>query len=350
MIDAVVEQALSEAGVQRTRVVVGVSGGRDSMVLLDVLDRAAPGLRLELVVAHVHHGLRGADADADAAFVEARAGALGWPHQLRRVDVAAARVAGPSRDRPSPEEAARDLRRGALRAIADAVGAGWIALAHHAGDQAETLLLRLLRGTGPDGLAGMAPVDAAGRVVRPMLGVMPEAVAAHARDRGLAWREDASNRDPRFARNRLRHEFLPALAEAFNPNLLRNLSQLAEAEGTERAWIESLVDEAAKERIELGPGHLRLAIDGWDALPEALARRLARRALLEAGLGRSLSRVHVERTLAFLRRGRGVGRDRRLELPEGAVLRRVDEGFRLDVVRAPDESVPGRNATLPRRD
>ena len=213
--------------------------------------------------------------------------------------------------------------------MAAAQGCRWIATAHHAGDQAETLLLRILRGTAPDGLAGMLPICAQGIWLKPLLSAMPRTVEAWARDHGVEWREDASNADRRFARNRLRHDFLPALEAAFNPRLLRTLGQLAEAERTDREWIESLVDEAAEEWIELDRDEARLAIDGWAALPEALARRLVRRALRHLGLGRSISRVHLERTLDFLRQGRAAGSDKRIELPSGVVLSRRRAAFRI---------------------
>lgn len=322
-------RVLDAAGVRGTGVVVAVSGGRDSRVLLDLLARLADDRALELVVAHVNHGLRGDASDADETHVRETARALGLAFACRPVDPEAARRGSSSRRRPSPEEAARDQRRAALAAIAREHGCRFVATAHHAGDQAETLLLRLLRGTGPDGLAGMRGVDPEGPWIKPLLRVMPEEIQAWARARGLTWREDDSNRDPRFARNRLRHEWLPGLAEAFNPQLLRTLGQLAEAEGRDREWIATLVREAAEERIEIGPSGVRLAIDGWAGIPDALALRLVRYALVGIGLGRELSAAHLERVLAFLRRGRTAGRDKRLELPTGVVLSRCGDAFRL---------------------
>ncbi len=350
MIDEALREALEAAGVSDSRLLVAVSGGRDSVVLLDGLQRLAPERRLELVVGHVDHGLRGDESSADRAFVEGLAAERGLPAIARRVDPETARRGGASRSRPSLEEAARGVRRAALEAMADAQGARSIVTAHHLGDQAETVLLRFLRGTGPDGLAAMAPVDATGRWLRPLLGTTPEEIADAARARGLRWREDASNRDRRFTRNRLRHDWLPGLADAFNPQLLRNLADLAEAQRKDREWIEALVVEAAKERIEVGPDGVRMAIDGWDALPEALARRLARRAMREAGLERDVRRVHLERILDFLRRGRRAGRDLRIELPGGRVLSRVDDAF---LLAGPGERERvGRfgNATVPLRD
>jgi len=354
MIDADLRDAIERADLRDGRMIVAVSGGRDSIVLLDGLTRVAPARGIDLVVAHIQHGLRGDESDSDERFVAEIAAQRGLRFALRRVDPHAARVGGSSRERPTLEEAARTLRRGALEDIATEFDANWIATAHHLGDQAETVMLRILRGTGPEGLAAMAPLDDSGRFVRLLLGTTPEAIDATAREQGLVWREDASNADRRFSRNRLRHDVLPELAASFNPNLLRNLANLAEAERKDLEWIEGLVREAAKERIEVGPSGIRLAIDGWSDVPEALARRLVRLALIEAGLARDVSRAHLERVLAFLRRGRSAGRQLRIELPGGAVLARIDEAFELTRSGSPETSRDGihrgEDATVPRRD
>jgi tRNA(Ile)-lysidine synthase len=328
-LDRAFARELAAQGLRGRRVLVAVSGGRDSCVLLDLFRGAARDFALELVVGHVHHGLRGRDADLDADHVEslARAGAL--PFHRLRVDPEAARRIGPSRVRPSLEEAARDLRRAALARLADETGCAVIATAHHAGDQAETLLLRLLRGTGPDGLAGMAPRSADGRWSKPLLRVAPESIADWAARRALVWREDESNRDRRFARNRLRLDVLPELRAHFNPQLLRTLGDLAEATSTDRSWIEARVGEAAEGRVAWRDPVLHFVIDGWSALPDALARRVVLRGLVEAGLGREISRAVLLRVLAFLRRGRAVGRGKKVELPGGFLLRRVGDHFEL---------------------
>lgn len=329
-LDRLLAREIAAQGLRGERVLVAVSGGRDSCVLLDLLRGCAENAALRLVVGHVHHGLRGHEADLDAAHVEAIARAAGLEAHTRRVDPESARLrAGSSRTRPTLEEAARDLRRSALLDLAAEAGCGVIATAHHAGDQAETLLLRLLRGTGPDGLAGMAPRSLDGRWWRPLLGVLPEAIADWAAQRHLVWREDRSNGDRRHARNRLRLDVLPELMTHFNPRLLRALGDLAEAAREDRSWIEARVAEVAAERLAWRAPVLHFAIDDWTSVPEAIARRVVRRGLVEAGLGRDVSRVVLLRVLAFLRRGRAVGRDKKLELPGGFSLRRIADHFEL---------------------
>ncbi|MFK7895918.1 MAG: tRNA lysidine(34) synthetase TilS [Myxococcota bacterium] len=350
MLDKVFQRALAQLDLRPGRLLVAVSGGRDSVVLLDLLSVTAAAFELELVVAHVHHGLRGEEADADAAHVAELGLSRGLATLQRRVDVVAARASHSSRTRPTLEEAARDLRKEALLEMAEAADCFAIATGHHAGDQAETVLMRLLRGTGPDGLAGISPQSRDGRWIRPLLGVLPEALSEWASARQLAWREDSTNEEPRFTRNQLRHTLLPSLAATFNPQILRTLSNLAEAQRRDSEWIESAVEAAAKERLEISATGIRFALDGWEALPQALARRLVRRALVEAGLGRDVSRTHLERVLGVLVQGRAVGRDRKWELPGGYSLRRHDEHFELARAPRQNEIDSNEDATVEGRD
>jgi tRNA(Ile)-lysidine synthase len=168
-------------------------------------------------------------------------------------------------------------------------------------------------------------------VVRPLLAISRAEIERFARARGLDWREDASNRDPAYARARLRRDWLRGLGEAFNPRWLRAIGDLAEAQRRESEWIEPLVTQEAEARLARDGEGWTLACAGWDALPLAQARRLARRALREAGAGRDVTRVHLERTLAFVSKGRTGAR---LELPGGLVLERERGLVRLRPGRA----------------
>jgi tRNA(Ile)-lysidine synthase len=299
-------------------------------VLAHALVQRAARFDLAVALAHVNHGLRGAQSDAEEAFVADYAKRLGVACAARRVDPLGPRVtARSSRTRPTLQEAARRARADALRALAAELGAAHVATAHTADDQAETVLLRLFRGSGPEGLGGIAETSADGFFVRPLLGVTRAQLLVHARRHALTWCEDPSNADRRYARARLRHGWLPGLARAFNPALLRAIGDLAEAQRRESEWTASWVDTEARRRFALEPdGSLRVDGAGWDpsATPDALARRLARIALHRMGASRDVSRAHLDRMVRFWRTGR---RGRAIELPGELVLSRDVQGFRI---------------------
>ncbi len=195
--------------------VVGVSGGADSVALL----RALHSCGVPLTVAHVNHRLRGADSDADESFVRALCESLGVECRVLSADVAALAAGG------NLEATARRVRYAFFAEVAAEVGAAWVSTAHTADDQAETVLHRIARGTGLQGLRGIAAER--NGVVRPLLAVTRADVLAHLAAINQPFREDASNADPRFTRNRIRHELLPLL-RTFNPDVVSALAHLAE--------------------------------------------------------------------------------------------------------------------------
>lgn len=260
-------------------VLVAVSGGADSAALLDLLHELAPVLRLSLHVAHVHHGLR-PEAEADADFVGRLCERLAVPCHLERVAV--------RREPPweGLEAEARRARYAALLARARAVGAHRVATGHTADDQAETVLMRLLQGTGPRGLAGIAP--ARGPLIRPLLETRRLEIERHLRQRGLDWVEDPSNRDPRFLRNRIRHEILPFLGEVWGPEIIDSLCRSA---AMARRWV---VDLEQRARVELdrladrGPLGFVFPVADLRALPDELAFQVLLLAASELGEARPL--------------------------------------------------------------
>ena len=324
--------------VREGHVLVAASGGCDSTALVVLLHELAQGWALNISIGHVNHGLRGAESDADQAAVEELGAQLGAPVLVSRVDPAELRRNRSSRERPTVQEAARSLRYAALESQAAEAGARWIATAHHADDQAETVLLRLLRGSGPDGLGGIPETSPDGRLVRPLLRVSRQEIEAFARSRCLTWRDDRSNAGLDYARNRLRLRWLPGLAREFNPRLLRAIGDLAEAQQRDSEWIESLVEREAASRMAVEDGWLRIDPKDWALLPEALARRLARNALRRTGRARHVSRVHLERMTAFLASART---GTRLELPGGLILLRERSGYRLGPIGTAGLGGPG---------
>src|SRR5262245_18564556 len=212
--------------------VVAVSGGADSVALLRALadDPPVPGL----IVAHLNHRLRRAESDGDATFVAGLCPHL--PHYAESVDVAGT-AAG-----ENLEVTARRVRYDFLGRVARDSGAGWVATAHTLDDQAETVLHRLIRGTGLRGLRGIAEnreLAPGVRLLRPMLTVSRTEVIAYLRSIGQSWREDASNRDPAFTRNRIRHELLPLL-RTFNPEVEEALGRTAAQADEVYAGIEQV--------------------------------------------------------------------------------------------------------------
>ena len=203
------------------------------MALLRTLAQAAPEIGLVLSVAHVHHGIRGVEADADAAFVEALAARLALPWHRKDVDTPATANAR----KETLEEAARNLRYEWFRALLSEGVADAVATAHTLDDQAETVLHKLLRGAWTEGLGGIHPVIVCpkGVILRPFLSVRRAEIEGWLKNLGQSWREDATNRDTAFTRNRIRHELLPQLA-TFNPQIYTQLVNLATVARDEEAY------------------------------------------------------------------------------------------------------------------
>lgn len=220
-----------------------VSGGADSVALLRALAAIRPAGPGRLVVAHFNHRLREAAADADAAFVAKLAGELGLPCDVGSADAA---VAPTHRDQTGIEESARNARYEFLKAAAGRYGARYVATAHTADDQAETVLHRIVRGTGLSGLSGMRrarPLMHGVSLIRPLLGVRRAELLNYLWRLGQQFCDDATNQDLGFTRNRLRHELLPRLAAEYNSQVSDALLRLARLAGEAQAVIAALVDE-----------------------------------------------------------------------------------------------------------
>ena len=246
--------------------VIAVSGGCDSNFLLHALaSLLPPPARETSVVAHFHHQLRGPDADADRDCAQAAAAALGLRFETDTAPVRDLRGPG-----ESIESAARRLRHAFLAAVARRRGLERIATGHHASDQDELFLLRLLRGAGPHGLAGMppagpSPADPGLILVRPLLGLDAVRIREAAHSLGLHWREDASNLDPAFLRNRVRHDLLPLL-ESLQPGW----PQVSRRTRSILADQQALVARLAREWLE-GP-----RLIAFEDLDTALQREVVR--------------------------------------------------------------------------
>ncbi len=281
------------------RIIAAVSGGPDSMALLLLLERLRASLDLQLHVAHADHGLRGDESREDARFVEDAARGLGLPVTIGRLDVNALRA----ERHLSLEEAAREARYAFLVETAAGCGASAIAVGHTADDQAETLLMRLLRGSGAAGLAGMAAVSSlpGGRsgeriaLVRPLLDFAMAETRAYCRLRGVTPREDSSNSDLALTRNRVRLELLPLL-ERYNPRIRDALLRLGASAALDHDFLSQAADEArGRLSADAEQGVVSISRAGFRALHPALQRHVLRLAYREvAGTAKELSHRHVE--------------------------------------------------------
>ncbi len=252
---------------------IAVSGGPDSVSLCHLLHRLRHIHNVELIVGHVHHGLRGEEADADASFVKDFAKRLELPVSLRQVDVSSWR----KRHGGSLQMAARAVRYQCLRQVMDDTGAGKLALGHNADDQAEEVLLRLFRGAGQRGLTGM-PACSRDGVIRPLLGCYRHEIIAYLENHALAYRQDSSNLKPYCQRNLLRLELLPRLQESFNsrisPTLLRTSKILKEEEEFWESLVKSWLNRHSSEQES---GGRSLPIKVMLKTHPAMQRRLLRR-------------------------------------------------------------------------
>ncbi|MEW4527608.1 tRNA lysidine(34) synthetase TilS [Maioricimonas sp. JC845] len=271
---ALLQRALDDLTVADGTVVVGVSGGADSVALLHGLKRLASSHRLRLVAAHLDHGLRGSLSAEDAAWVHRLAGRLGIPIVTDQIDVAARAVAAGK----GIEETARDARYRFLQTVAQERGARWIAVAHTADDQAETILHHILRGTGLSGLRGMPAkrtLPSHVVLVRPLLSVSRAELEAYLAEIGQDYREDASNDDPQFTRNRLRHSVLPMLRREGNRKVDEALRRLGAQAAELQSAMETLAVRCLEQAIrDLQPGVARLDRDVLAAQPRHLIREI----------------------------------------------------------------------------
>lgn len=348
-------------------VVAAVSGGQDSVCMLDVLRRLQDLLGIRLHVAHLNHMFRGVQAEEEAGYVRDLAGRWGLPVTVAAIDVPGYRA----RHRLSKQVAARYARLQFLSAVAGQVGARQVAMGHTADDAVETLLMNLLRGSGLAGLCGMLPSRGMepGQlgpglesrdwrteplppprgelplVVRPILNLFRSETEEYCRARGLSFRRDPSNLDMAYRRNWVRVELLPVL-ERHVPKARERLRNAADLLADDCALVADAVDRTWSELARVAQGRVEFGLESWGRLPPALRRHLLRRAMETlAGSLEGFGRAHVDACEALVARG-PVGA--RVDLPAGLWLEKGYDSFWLAAgeapppggVRVPEEPVP----------
>jgi tRNA(Ile)-lysidine synthase len=312
------------------RILVAASGGPDSLALCHILHRLRHKHNIELIVGHVHHGLRGIEADEDAAFVQDLGDRLELPVVVRQANVRSWQ----KKHGGSLQMAARTLRYSCLRQVMFEKRASKLALGHNADDQAEEVLLRLFRGAGQRGLSGMPPCTRDG-VIRPLLECYRQEIIAYLERRALAFRQDSSNLQPWCQRNLLRLELLPHLQDKFNSRLsatlLRTSKIFKEEEDFWESLVQSWLDRHSSERGGSGPS---LPMGPLLETHPAMQRRLLRR-LVELAKG-DLKGFGFHHTESLLRFCRSAAANSRIDLPGELVAEKTYDWLTLS---RPQETV-----------
>ena len=312
-------------------IVAGCSGGADSVALVHALWFLQTRLNFHLSVAHLHHGLRGKSADADARLVDALCARLGLPLIMEKVSVRAVKAQRGG----SVEMAARAARHDFFRRVLEQTGADAIALAHHRNDQAETVLMRLLSGSGLEGLGAMdyrAEPSPGVTVIRPLLDATRDQITAFLTKHKLAWREDATNRDPAMLRNRIRHRILPSLAREGFPQVVNALARLSDVVREETNLA------SAQTRRRRLPGHGDpLPVKRLASVSIAEQRRFIRAWLADVPSGaRALDFQTTEKIRALVRDG-ATGT---VPMGRGASVSRVGEALVFRIAASPALRAP----------
>ena len=279
-----VADSLKRIGVSRdAMVLIALSGGADSVALFHAMLTLRERFGYRIGAAHLNHGIRGDESDRDEAFVRDLCARCG-------IELVVERAEGLSSDTPNLEECAREARQAFLNSAADRFGADYIAIAHQADDQAETVLMRLLRGAGAAGLGAMAE-RGPGRIIRPMIDVTRDEVTAYLKSIGESFVNDSSNQSSTILRNRVRAELMPMLGRDYAPGLRGRLVELA----SEMRALDDFVSAAARRELEASATRESLDISRFDALHPALQAEVIRQ-YIKAAIGglRRIERVHIE--------------------------------------------------------
>jgi tRNA(Ile)-lysidine synthase len=311
------------------KLVVAVSGGPDSVCMLHILAGLSNELGIKLHIAHLDHKLRGRESAADAEYVSDLANRLRVPATVTSRDVAAYR----REYRLSLEEAAREVRYAFLAEVAGDIGADRIAVGHTLDDQAETILMHLVRGSGTRGLRGLLPqtILKSGRraltVVRPLLGVSRADTIGYCRLHLLCPRDDSSNTSLTPLRNRVRHELLPMLRE-YNPNITESLLRTARLAGDDLAYLDVEAGRLREDIVQIREDTAIIDRPSFQALPAAMQRHLLRN-LLEILLGniKDVEAAHIEEIINILDRPAG----KKIVLPGGLTFLVERDRFLLGV-------------------
>ena len=272
-----VEQTVTTYGMLKPKdaVVVGVSGGPDSVALLHVLLKLSAKYSLRLGVAHLNHSLRQDDSDRDANFVSALAKKFNLPCYIKKEDIRKYQL----EKKLSLEDAARRVRHSFFNYVAEVKKFNKIALGHHSDDNAELVLMNLFRGSGPLGLSGIPKVRNR-KVIRPLIELKRYELIDFLNKNGIKYVSDTSNRDTRYIRNRIRHNLIPLLQTSYNPKIIDTLNRLASIVSSEEEWMEGVILLAFKKTVlSIGNDNVTLSVPRLCDEHLAVQRRIIRKAI-----------------------------------------------------------------------
>ncbi len=276
------------------KILVAVSGGPDSVCLLHMLNRLAKEMDLDLHIAHINHGIRKRESKREEKFVKSLADGMGLPVTVKSLDVPAYARG----KRLTIEEAARDMRYRALESFATRLGIKKIALGHTASDQVETVLMHFLRGSGPQGLSGMAPVRKLGRssIIRPLIEINREEILQYLKENNLTFCLDSSNRRTEYFRNKIRLNLLPLLRKNYNRNIEGALLRLSEISKEENAYWDSVIERVFRRVVSREKGKISVDFRRFLRYNVVIQRRVLHRLL--GGIV-SLRQIEAIRSLAY---------------------------------------------------
>ena len=293
--------------------VAGVSGGADSICLLKVLKEFQNPMNLKIFAVHVHHGLRGKEADEDQNFVEELCEKWDIPLKTFKVD-----IKGLSREQGiSLEEAGREARYRLFNQVLDETGANYIAVAHQQEDQAETIMLHILRGTGLDGLCGMSPKQ--GRIIRPLLNSSRAQILRFLDENKISYRVDSSNLDSDYTRNRIRNILFPTIQEMFMVNPANQLLRLSEIVQGDKDFLENTAEKAYNSVRLNDTNEVEISIDELKIFHPAIIKRIIRHAWEKINKNKkNLEQIHVDQILDLCMKNHT---GKRIMLPQGIEAR-----------------------------
>ncbi|MBU4318339.1 MAG: tRNA lysidine(34) synthetase TilS [Proteobacteria bacterium] len=301
------------------RVLAGVSGGPDSVALVHILKQIASALPFDLALAHLNHGLRGEASDRDEGFTASLAQQLGLPFHREKAD-----VKGYGREQGlSTEHAGRRLRYDFFHRVMEEFAYSKIALGHHGDDNAEMVLMALIRGSGPLGLAGIPPVRDHG-VIRPLFHLTRRQILSYLDENNLNYVVDETNLSAHFLRNKIRLELIPLLENQYNPQMVRSLNRLSDILRAENQSRKDHTEKQAESRVLKGTGHSRRILASFlNQLPSAEKRNLVREMIRKTkGDLKRITLAHVEGVLSLAVSKKGDGR---LDLPDKILVRKTNQ-------------------------